>query len=45
MAAEMPRNAMNTSKMCVTDGTVQLQVVVVRCPQKPMLPHTAASVP
>ena len=41
----MPSMAMKVSKMWVTWGTVQLQVVVVSACMKPMLVQAAVSAP
>src|ERR1700689_5349554 len=44
-AAEMPSTAMNNSNVCVTSGTLQLQVVVVSMADRPSALHAASSVP
>ena len=45
IAAAMPSTAMNVSKTCVSDGTLQLQVVVVSSAKKPIFWQAAASAP
>src|ERR1700722_5627466 len=44
-AAEMPSTAMNNSKVCVTSGTVQLQVVETSMADRLSALHAASSVP
>jgi hypothetical protein len=43
MAAETPSMAIKVSKMCVTCGTVQLQLVVVNAAMNPMSLHEVGS--
>ena len=45
MNAEMPSTAMNVSKMWVTCGTLQLQLVLVSAAKKPSFAQVAASAP